>query len=220
MDLKMKAALWAPVPHWRILLLAGVGPTFLAGAVSKELMLPAIFVAWALQIFVYGRIVSQVLPERVSGFWEILREHGANYLVVGIIVGVIAVSFQFFLLRVVPSGVHPVLVRGLVRGAFSILLVFVWPLVFLKYSSIGSLFSGVLFLVRNIGSSWWIIGIVVIAQLIQASGVVLFLEHGAGWTFGTLLISAFLSVYLGTVSFTGALYSLINVRVEHSPVEA
>nr|MEE4268396.1 hypothetical protein [Candidatus Krumholzibacteria bacterium] len=220
MDMKMKAALLAPLPHWGLLLVAGASPALLTGTVSRSLMIPVSVVSWTLQIFVFGLIVSKVFPERASGFWEILREYGVKFLIVGLLVGVIAISIQVLLLRPVLSGVHPIYIRGLVRAVFGALIVFVWPLIFLGRSGIGALFSGVLFLMRNIGSSWWIVGMVVIAQLLQVSGFVLFTEHRAGWTFVTLLVSAFLSVYLVTASFSGALYLLVNIRVEDSLVEA
>ena len=66
--LKLKAAVFAPYPYWRLIVAVGVGPTILVASVSRDFMILAGVATVLLKIFIFGRILSRVLPDRVSTF--------------------------------------------------------------------------------------------------------------------------------------------------------
>jgi hypothetical protein len=219
LSLRIKAALYAPLPHWPIFVGCGVGPTILVAAVSRELMAPAAMLAFLLQVVVCGRILSQVLPERASGIWAILREHGPRFLFTGFLVAVVGLALFLVISRFIALQRPNVLVNGIIKCALSILTIYVWPLVFIQRSSVASILAGVGYLWHNIALSMWIIGIVVIGQVVLVGGELLYLEYSAGWSIGLMLLATVAYLYLAAVSFAAALHTLLGVRaVEASNV--
>jgi hypothetical protein len=220
MMLKLKAALIAPYPYWPLIVVVGVGPTILVAGVSRDFVALAAVATVLLKIFIFGKILSLVLPDRVSTFGGILREYGACYFVAGILVGV----FAFALLAVISSVTSPQLAYRwfgwAVRGLVAAFTIYVWPLVFLNRSSFASILAGVTVLMRNLLSSLWIVGIVLIGQAVLTVGQLVYLDQRSGWSFGVMLLAGLVYIYLAAVSFAAALYNLLGVRVVESTAEA
>ena len=218
--LKLKAAVFAPYPYWLLIVAVGVGPTILVAIVSRDFMILAGVATVLLKIFIFGRILSLVLPDRVSTFRGILREYGVCYFVAGILVGVVS----FALLTAISSVTSPQLAYRLfgvvVRGLVAAVTIYVWPLVFLKRSSVAAILAGVSVLMRNLLSSLWIVGIVLIGQAFLAGGQLVYLDQRSGWSFAVMLLAGVVYIYLAAVSFAAALYNLLGVRVVESTAEA
>ena len=79
--LKLKAAFIAPYPYWPLIVAVGVGPTILVAGVSRDFVALAAVATVFLKIFIFGQILSLVLPDRASTFGGILREYSACYFV-------------------------------------------------------------------------------------------------------------------------------------------
>ena len=218
--LKLKAAVFAPYPYWLLIVAVGVGPTILVAIVSRDFMILAGVATVLLKIFIFGRILSLVLPDRVSTFRGILREYGVCYFVAGILVGVVSLA----LLTAISSVTSPQLAYRLfgvvVRGLVAAVTIYVWPLVFLKRSSVAAILAGVLVLMRNLLSSLWIVGIVMIGQAVLAVGQLVYFDQRSGWSFAVMLIAGVVYIYLAAVSFAEALYNLLGVRAVESTAEA
>jgi len=137
--LKLKAAFFAPYPYWPLILAVGAGPTVLAASISRELLTPALIVCLFLQIVIFGRILSQVLPDKVSTFWGVLREYGLNYLIAGVLVGVVAFAMLMVISSVLSPHLPYRLISGVVKGVLAAITIYVWPLVFLKRSSVAAI---------------------------------------------------------------------------------
>lgn len=220
MDLRTRAALWAPWPHWPLIVACGIGPAAVVAVVSRGLMVPVGIVAVMLQIVIFGRIQAQALPEKASGFGAILKEYSLSYLTTIFLVAVVGLVLTIAISRLIYSPLPKILVNGPVKGVLAIFTIYVWPLVFLRRSSVAAILAGVLFLVRNFASSMWILGVVATGQVINLGGQVLYIEYKSGWSFGLLLVTSVTFVYLGAVSFAAALHTLLGAEIVESPVEA
>jgi hypothetical protein len=217
---KARAALFAPYPHWPLIVAGGIGPTLMAATVSRELLAPAVIVAIMLQIVVFGRILSQVLPGRVSSFWGILREYGLSYVIAGFIAGAVGVILLQVVVRIMPPRFPNVISGGAVHAAVAMVTIYVWPIVFLRRTSVAAILAGVSYLMDNIASSLWIAGIIVLGEVIQTVGQLVYLEYRTGWGFVIMLIAGVTFVYLMAVTYAAALHALLSVRFLDSNGEA
>jgi len=204
------ASLTAPYRHWPLIVAAAVGPVLLGTTVSRELLAPAILVSVLLQVVVYGRILAQVRQGGTSAAWAIVREHGIDYLVASVLVGAVALVLSLGLSRLLPAQISDKVVVWIVQTVVAAVAIYVWPIVFLRRASIAAIPAGLTILARNLSGSWWIVGLVVTANVIRFAGRWVLVESGDGWSFAVLLFSGVAFIYLGAASFAGALHALVG----------
>jgi len=198
----------------------GAGPTFLAGLVSGDLLLPAAFVTTLLQVFLLGLIVSQVLPDRVSTFLGILREYGACYLIAIIVVGAVTIAVNMLFSAVAPSRLPYWLILGISKGMVVAVTIYVWPLVLLRRTSVSAIMAGVSVFAGNFASSLWIVGIVLFGQAVLLAAQLAYHADRSGFSFAVLLIAGVVCTYSTASSFAAALHGLLGVRVSEETAEA
>lgn len=212
-DSRMKAALWAPWGQWVLIVAAGAGPALIGAGTTPGLMTPAVIVALAFQIVVYGRILAQVQPGRATTFREILKEYSFSFVATGILIGLVALVLRVAAARLLVPHFPYILVIGVVDAAVGVLTIYVWPLVFLRHSTVAAILAGVSHLVHNIAPSLWIAGIVIVGQVIRTTGQLLYAEHRTGWGFAILLIAGAAFLYLAAATYAAALHTLLGVKV-------
>ena len=218
--LKLRAAVLAPYPYWLLILAIGMGPMILAVTISRDLMILVGICTMLLKIFIFGRILSQILPDRVSSFWAILKEYGGHYWVAAILVGLITLAFRMVISGDVSVRSPYGLANGVARAIVAAATIYVWPLVFLKRSSVEGILAGVSVLIGNFRSSLWIIGIALVGEAVLMAGQLLYWEHRSGLGFAILLIARVVYIYLAAVTFAAALYRLLGVRIVEPTAEA
>jgi hypothetical protein len=218
--MRIQAAFLAPTPYWLLLAAIGAGPVLLAAATSRAALVPAAIVAIFLQIFVFGRILADLLPDRVATFWGILKTNGARYLMAAVIIGVLSFALSMAFSSVLP-GAQPGLPGAvLAKGLVACLTVYAWPLVFLGRSGLAAVLTGIAFLLRDLAASWWIMGIALVGQMSLVWGQVSYVGDRSGPTFAVLVLAGVLHSYLLAVSFAGALHRLLGARVVGGAVDA
>lgn len=218
--LDLRAAILAPFPYWLWIVAVGVGPMILVAAISRDLMILAGICTMLLKIYIFGRILSQVLSDGVSSFWAILREYGGHYWIAAILVGLIALALRMVLAGDVSLRNPYGLASGVARGAVTALTIYVWPLVFLKRSSVEGILAGVSVLIGNFVSSLWIIGIALFGEAVLTVGQLFYVDHRSGWGFAVLLIARMVYIYLAAVAFAAALHRLLGVRIVEPTADA
>ncbi len=131
---------------------------------------------------VYGRMVARMVPGRTVDSWGILKEHGVNYLITGLILGVPILALRLWATSLAPSFFSSFVLSIGLKIAVATLTVYVWPLVFLNRASLSSVVTGIVFLSRNLVASAWIVGVTFAAQLLHMGGWLALRAQSSPWT--------------------------------------
>ncbi len=195
-------------PYWHWITFLGVAGVFGSNRFWPEfsiLMLLAIFVT---TIYLYGRVFCDLDKNRTEKAMQVLHENWVNYLVVTVILGAPQVAFRVAAAWRFDSWFLYVLFSTILGSVLGALTIYVLPIVFLKKRSLGAVFSGVVYLSRNLAVSRWIIGIVVVANVLGTVGAVLFRIETTPWSFVLALFAGVFGFFSAYVAFAGALQVL------------
>ena len=209
----LRAALYAPAPHWPLIAFTGAAPLVLTAGVGAELALPALVAALLATIVVLGRLLADVQPGRPRDVLPILKEHALNYIVAAFLVGAVAFGLGLAASRAVPDGSARVAALMLGRAVVFMAAVYVVPLALLKRESVAAVPAGVVFLGRNLAASWWLLGLALLGGVLQLAARLIRVQQPGGFGFAVLLAGSVAVSYLGAATFAGALYVLLGVRV-------
>ncbi|RKZ11618.1 hypothetical protein DRQ50_13295 [bacterium] len=197
---------------WPLIIAAGIGLAIVTSGMSDVLLLPMGIATVSLHIIVYGRIISQAVPGRPATNWEILKEYSRHYLLTAVITGVVFLVPRLLVARLASStGIYYPASIG-VHAALSMLTIYVWPLVFLRRSSVGAILAGVSYLWSNLAASVWILVVVSVTQVLHGVGLLVFRTYLSGWSYAVLFSIGVVTAFLLFMSFAAALHTLLSNR--------
>jgi hypothetical protein len=191
-------------PFWPLVFCVGLGGVIGSNRIWQEFLVLDLIITLSITILIYGRIISSMAQGSHSNSWTILKENWLNYVIAVAIIGAPQVA-----LRVLVAG-QPVtlfvyVVFGtLISSVFGVLTIYALPIVFLKKSSLAAILAGVIYLSRNLATSIWIAGIVVITHVLAAAGALVFRVEATPWSFVLVLVSAVVGAFLSFVAFAAA----------------
>ncbi len=183
------------VPYWPWITFLGVAGVFVSNRIWQEFSIPILLAGFAITIYIYGRIVSDSVQESRQSAWQILQENWINYLIVVVILGTPQIAFRVAAAGRFGSWILYVLISTILGSAVGVLAIYALPIAFLKKTSLGAILAGVVYLSRNLAASLWIVGVVVIANVLGTVGAVVFRLETAPWSFALALFAAFITSY-------------------------
>jgi hypothetical protein len=207
-------------PYWPWIIFLGVLGVFGSNRFWPEFSIPVFLGVFVGTIYLYGRVACDLLKKPTEKAAQILHENWVNYLVVTLLLGVPQVAFRVVFAGWLDSWFLYVLFSTVLGSALSGLTIYVLPIVFLKKSSLGAVLAGVVFLGQNLSDSRWIIGIVVVANVLATAGSMLFKLEATPWSFVLALFAGLLGFYGAYVAFAGALQVLIEGGEKRSGLHA
>lgn len=198
------------VPYWPWITFLGVAGVFGSNNFWQEFSFPILLAVFVITIYIYGRIVSDIVRGSTLSAWQILQENLGNYLIIVLLLGVPQVVF-----RVVAAGWFDslflyVIFSTFLGSALGALTVYTLPIAFLRKTSLGAILAGVVFLSRNLVISSWIVGAVVVANVLGSVGAVVFRLEATPWSFVLALFTGVFGFSISYVAFAGALKVLIE----------
>ena len=210
MDSGLRDAVGTVMPYWRWVLFLGVAVVFGSNRIWPEFSIPILIVVFAVTIFIYGRIVSDIVSGYTPSARRIMLENWLNYLIVVSIVGVPQGVFRVMVAGRLDSWFAYVFFTTILGSVLSVLTIYALPIAFLKKSNLGAVLAGVVYLSRNMAVSGWIAGVVVIANVFGTVGAIVFRVETTPWSFVLALSTAVFGFSISYVAFAGALRVLVR----------
>jgi hypothetical protein len=210
MNSRLLGAAGTVMPYWRWILFLGVAAVFGSNRIWPEFSFPILIVVFAVTIFIYGRIVSDIVSGYTPGARRIMLENWLNYLIVVLIVGVPQGVFRVLVAGRLDSWLEYVFFTTILGSVLSVLTIYALPIAFLKKSNLGAVLAGVVYLSRNMAVSGWIAGVVVIANVFGTVGAIVFRVETTPWSFVLALSTAVFGLSISYVAFAGALRVLVH----------
>ncbi len=207
-------------PYWLWIAFLGVVGVFGSNRFWPEFSILMLLVVLVTSIYLYGRVFCDLDKKRTESALQVLSENWRNYLVVTVILGVPQLAFRVAIAGQLDSWFLYVLFSTLLGSALGALSIYVLPIVYLKNRSLGAVLSGVVYLSKNLGVSRWIIGIVVVTNVLATVGTVLFRLKAAPWSFVLALFAGVFGLFCAYVAFAGALQVLIEGEEQKSSLPA
>ena len=198
------------MPYWPWIAFLGVAGVFGSNRIWWEFSIPILLAVFTVTIYIYGRIVSDIALVRSKSAWQILRENCANYMIVGFFLGAPQVAFRVVAAGWFDSWYMYVLFSTILGSALGALTIYTLPIAFIRKTNLGAILSGVVYLSRNLAVSIWIIGVVVIANLLGTAGALIFRLEATPWSFVLALSTGVFGFSISYVAFAGALKVLLE----------
>jgi len=203
-------------PLWPLVLCVGLGGVIGSNRIWQEFQVPALIIILSTTILIYGRIVSSMAPGSRTSPWTILKENGLNYVIAVAIIGAPQAALRLLVTGQPVTLFEYVVFGTLISSVFGVLTIYALPIVFLKKSSLAAILAGVIYLSRNLATSIWIAGIVVITHVLAASGALVFRVETTPWSFVLVLVTAVVGAFLSFVAFAAALQVLLEGAEQES----
>jgi hypothetical protein len=198
------------VPYWPWITFLGVAGVFGSNRIWQEFSIPILIAVFAITIYIYGRITSDIARGRTQSAWHILGENCVNYMIVVLLLGAPQAAFRVVAAGRFDSWYLYVLFSTILGSALGALTIYALPIAFLRKMNLGAILAGVVYLSRNLAVSSWIIGVVIIANLLGTVGALVFRLETTPWSFVLALSTGVLGFSISYVAFAGALKVLLE----------
>jgi hypothetical protein len=208
-------AVEAVTRYWPIVALIGLGNvamnTFLARDVySPAMALPVLVVSACISIVAYGKIAGCMQLDRPPTVPEILGQHGFNFLLVVVVVGIPGLVVRSLLRGAVQSLSASIAIAVSIHLVTDLLTLYVLPFVFRRRVNISAILLGVSFLFDRWSTSRWLILLLVVVDLGLGVSVAVLRTANGSWSLAISSIVVVLGAFGSLVVFAGALQTILE----------
>ena len=193
-----------------LVVLAGIGTTFLTGGGALQYLSMAAFVfSIAVGIALYGRIVARLSSQNPETTLTIIRDNWFNCLLVLLLLGV-PIWVVGAVARELAVGVAGYAVIEVARASLAALTIYVVPIVYMKHESLVAILAGIAYFVRNCRASVWIAIVAALAYLVGAARYIMLINLQPPLLLVAVAATGVGATYINFLAFAAASDMLIG----------